>query len=155
MLSSEDVQAIEMARIELRETQAFPNVGRMGCLGMIAGVALFLTWPRLLTVMPTLSFFTPFVMLGAFVGAVGSPFLAVFGGRSSRSGSHAAVQSALRALADPDAHREEQLRAAVVLLTQDSTTRVSSSVRDIDLVAEVERHLNEIDEGEVDSVPEG
>ena len=154
MLSSEDVQAIEMARIELRETQAFPNVGRMGCLGMIAGVVLFLTWPRLLTMMPALSFFTPFVMLGAFVGAIGSPFLAVFGGQSSRNGSHAAVQAALRALEAPDADREEQLRAAVVLLTDASTTRGSAPVRDIDLVAEVERHLNEIDGREVGSLPE-
>ena len=151
VLSAEDFRTIEMARVELQEARVLPNARRLGWLGAIAGVVVFLAWPHLLREISALSFFTPFAMLFAFVGAIGGPFVTVFGGQYSRHGSSAAVEVALRVLQARDSDREEQLRAAVVLVTNGSATRVPSPVWSTDLVAEVERYMDTRGE---DSVPE-
>ncbi|HBV06342.1 MAG TPA: hypothetical protein DEF01_06330 [Gemmatimonadetes bacterium] len=152
VLSSEDFRTIEVARAELQEARVSPNPRRLGCLGAIAGVVVFVGWPHLLREIPRLSFFTPFAMLFAFVGAIGGPFVTVFGGLSSRHGSNAAVEVALRVLQAQDSDREEQLRAAVVLVTNASAVPAPSPVWSTDLVAEVKRYM---DTRREDSVPEG
>ena len=142
MLSSEDFRTIEVARAELKEAQVPRNARRLAWLWTIAGVVLFVAWPQLLRVIPALSFFTPFAMLVAFVGAIGGPFVTVFGGQSSRHGSSVAVEVALRVLEDQDSDRGEQLRAAVVLVTHAPAARASSPVWDTDLVSEVEMYMD-------------
>ena len=58
-------------------------------------------------------------MLFAFVGAIGGPFVTVFGGQSSRHGSSAPLKLHF-VFSRLDSDREEQLRAAVVLVTNGS-----------------------------------
>lgn len=117
-LSPDDVSVVETARQELDELPLPAARGTFGCLGGLAGTALLAAWPRLLNVVPELSFFSPFAMLFAVAAILGGVVMGVSGGPSGRSAARAAVEAALRVLEDPDAARDEQLRAATVLLTR-------------------------------------
>ncbi len=131
-LSPGDVSIVESTRSELRDEPLPPAMGQVGCLGAVAGVIVLVAWPQLLEAVPALSFFSPFAMLFAFVGIVGGPVMLMFGGQSGRQASRAAIEASLRVFEDPEAERDEQLRAATVLLTRAYISQGPSTDRMID-----------------------
>lgn len=152
----EELAIAEAARAELLETPLPPAMGQLGCLAAIAGVLVLVAWPPVVEALPALSFFTPFVMLFAVVGIVGGPVFLMFGGQSGRNAARAAIEASLRVLEDANAERDEQLRAAAVLLerayiSQGPSTDLIMDVEEarerigdgLGLVLEVERHFFE------------
>ena len=155
-LTLEELAIAETARAELLETPLPPAMGQLGCLAAIAGVVVLVAWPPVVDALPALSFFTPFVMLFAVLGVVGGPVFLMFGGQSGRNAGRAAIEASLRVFEDANADREEQLRAAAVLLqrayiSQGPSTDLIMDVEEarerigdgLGLVLEVEQHFSE------------
>ncbi|MDG2283437.1 MAG: hypothetical protein P8L45_09960 [Longimicrobiales bacterium] len=155
-LTLEELAIAEAARAELLETPLPPAMGQLGCLAAIAGVVVLVVWLPVVDALPALSFFTPFVMLFAVLGAVGGPVFLMFGGQSGRNAGRAAIEASLRVFEDANADRDELLRAAAVLLERAYISRGPSTELIIDvaeardrvgeglgLVLEVERHFAE------------
>ena len=155
-LTLEELAIAEAARAELLETPLPPAMGQLGCLAAIAGVVVLVAWPPVVDALPALSFFTPFVMLFAVLGVVGGPVFLMFGGQSGRNAGRAAIEASLRVFEDANADREEQLRAAAVLLqrayiSQGPSTDLIMDVEEarerigdgLGLVLEVEQHFSE------------
>lgn len=117
-LSREDVAVIEAAREEIEEPPLPLARGQFGCLGAVAGVVVLGAWPKLLEFLPGLSFFSPFAMLFALVGILGGLVVAMSGGQFGRNAARAAIEASLRILEDAESTRDEELRAATVLLSR-------------------------------------
>jgi len=96
------------------------------------------------------------MMLFAVLGVVGGPVFLMFGGQSGRNAARAAIEASLRVFEDANADREEQLRAAAVLLqrayiSQGPSTDLIMDVEEarerigdgLGLVLEVEQHFSE------------